>query len=76
MKMATTYRKKLFDEINSIPENLLPIFYRVVSTLRDEMDHQRNEAPMRASLRGIWGKTTIDESIISEAKKSLYSYED
>ena len=73
--MATTYRQKLFDEINSIPENLIPLFYKVISTLRSEMIQQKIEVPKRGSLRGIWKDAAIDDLLISEAKKSLFSYE-
>ncbi len=73
--MATTYKQKLLGEINEIPEDLLPRFYRIIHTLRTELTHQAATTPTRGSLRGIWKGIKIDESLIFEAKKSLFSYE-
>jgi hypothetical protein len=73
--MATAYKQKLLDEINAVPEELLPRFYRIIRTLRTELTDQTAVSPTRGSLRGIWGGTRIDESLISEAKKSLFDYE-
>ena len=73
--MATTYKQKLIGEINALPEDLIPRFYRIVRTLRSELMHQTAVTPKRGSLRGIWGSLEIDESHIFAAKKSLFSYE-
>jgi hypothetical protein len=73
--MATTYKQKLIGEINALPEDLIPRFYRIVRTLRSELTHQTAVTPKRGSLRGIWGSLEIDESHIFAAKKSIFSYE-
>jgi len=73
--MATTYKQKLIGEINALPEELMPRFYRIVRTLRSELTHQTAVTPKRGSLRGIWRGVEIDESHIFAAKKSLFSYE-
>jgi hypothetical protein len=73
--MATTYKQKLIGEINALPEELIPRFYRIVRTLRSELSNKAAVMPKRGSLRGIWGNVEIDESHILEAKKSLFSYE-
>jgi hypothetical protein len=73
--MATTYKQKLIGEINALPEELIPRFYRIVRTLRTELSNKAAVMPKRGSLRGIWGSVEIDESHIFEAKKSLFSYE-
>jgi len=73
--MATTYKQKIIDEINALPEDLMPRFYRILRTLRTEMTQQAAVTPKRGSLRGIWGSLDIDESRIFAAKKSLFSYE-
>lgn len=73
--MATTYKQKLISEINALPEDLMPSFYRIVRTLRTELTHQIAVTPKRGSLKGIWGSLEIDESHIFAAKKSLFSYE-
>jgi hypothetical protein len=73
--MATTYKQKLIGEINALPDDLIPRFYRIVRALRSELTHQTAVAPKRGSLRGIWGSLEIDESHIFAAKKSIFSYE-
>ena len=73
--MATTYKQKLIGEINALPEDLMPRFYRIVRALRKELTYQTAATPKRGSLRGIWGSSEIDESHIFTAKKSLFSYE-
>jgi hypothetical protein len=73
--MATTYKQKLIGEINALPEELIPRFYRIVRTLRSELTNKTGVMPKRGSLRGIWGNLEIDESHIFAAKKSLFSYE-
>lgn len=73
--MATTYKQKLIGEINALPEDLIPRFYRIVRTLRSELTNKAAVMPNRGSLRGIWGDLEIEESHIIAAKKSLFSYE-
>jgi hypothetical protein len=73
--MATTYKEKLLSEINALPEDLLPRFYRIIHTLRTELTHQAKVTPARGSLKGIWGNAKIDEAHILAAKKSLFPYE-
>jgi hypothetical protein len=73
--MATTYKQKLIGEINSLPEDLMPRFYRIVRTLRSELTNKTEVKTKRGSLRGIWGNLEIDETHISAARKSLFSYE-
>jgi hypothetical protein len=73
--MATNYKQKIIGEINSLPEELIPRFYRIVHTLRSELTNKAAVIPKRGSLRGIWGNSEIAESHIFAAKKSLFSYE-
>jgi hypothetical protein len=73
--MTTPYKKKLIGEINALPEELIPCFYRIVRTLRSEMTGNETVRPKRGSLRGIWGKLEIDDSHILAAKKSLFPYD-
>jgi hypothetical protein len=73
--MATTYKQKLISEINALPEELIPRFYRIVRIMRSELTNQTAVTPKRGSLKGIWGDLEIDESHILAAKKSLFSYE-
>jgi len=73
--MAMTYKQKLIGEINALPEELIPRFYRIIYTMRSELTNQTAVMPKRGSLKGIWGNLKIDESLIFAAKKSLFSYE-
>ena len=73
--MTTTYKQKLIGEINALPEELLPRFYRIMRALRSELIGQTAVTPKRGSLKGIWGNLKIDDTDIFLAKKSLFSYE-
>jgi len=73
--MATTYKQKLIGEINAVPENLLPRFYRIMHTLRTELTRPATTNRARGSLKGIWKGDNIDESLLAESKKSLFPYE-
>lgn len=73
--MTTTYKQKLIGEINAIPDNLLPRFYRIMHTLRTELIQQATTTRARGSLKGIWKGSNIDESLLAEAKESLFPYE-
>ena len=67
--MATTYKQKLIGEINAVPENLLPPFYRVMHILRTELTRQATTTRARGSLKGIWKGSNIDESLLAESKR-------
>lgn len=73
--MEMSYKEKLLVEINALPEDLLPRFYRIIHTMRTELTHRAEATPTRGSLRGIWGNVKIDESHIFEAKKTLFPYD-
>jgi len=51
--MSMTYKQKLIGEINALPEELIPRFYRIVRTMRSELSNQTAVTPKRGSLRGI-----------------------
>jgi len=72
--MALSYREKLHQEIESVPDGLLPQFYRIVHVLKLELLPKQKHGK-RGSLKGIWKGGEIDDSLLEEAKKSLYSYE-
>ena len=73
--MTPSYKQKLLGEINEVPETLLPRFYRIMHILRKELTKQVTSTPTRGSLKGIWGKGEIDESLIAGARESMFSYE-
>lgn len=73
--MTTAYKQKLMGEINALPEEMIPRFYRIVRTLRSELINQTAVTPKRGSLKGIWRNLKIDDTDIFLAKKSLFSYE-
>jgi len=71
--MATDYKQKLLNEINVLPESFLPRFYRVIHIMLRELAFQPSIKSSRDSLRGIWCNI-VDESMIEEAKNSLFPY--
>jgi len=73
--MSSTYKEKLLKEIEEIPEEMMPKFYRVIHILRAELTPKMEKSEIRGSLRGIWKGSQIDETLFLEAKKSLFPYE-
>lgn len=68
------YKEKLLEEIQDIPEVMMPKLYRIVHLFFTEVVHKKKPAK-RGSLKGIWKGSHIDETLFSQAKKSLFSYE-
>jgi hypothetical protein len=77
--MPTTYKDKISSELNSIPEDMLPKFYKIFHTLIHEMlPHKKEMTTVIAepkSLYGIWSNCEIEDSLIRDARASLFSYE-
>ena len=70
------YREKLLQEIESVPQEMTPILYKIVHLLNSQWktDPDKNNKK-RESLEGIWEGSSVDESLFAEARKSLFSYE-
>jgi hypothetical protein len=73
--MSQVYKEKIFNDIENIPVDLLPKIYRIVHLLKKELVSPKSKYKNRASLRGIWKNSEIDESLFGEAKRSLFKYE-
>ncbi len=74
-KMSQLYKEKIFNDIENIPVDLLPKLYRIVHLLKKELVYPKSKSGNRASLRGIWKNSEIDESLFDEARRSLFKYE-
>jgi hypothetical protein len=72
-KMLSTYKEKILKEIDQVPEDKMPTLYRVIHLLATEL--MTGRTGNRGSLKGIWKDSQIDESLLMEAKKSLFPYE-
>ncbi|MEI6209734.1 MAG: hypothetical protein WCP20_23360 [Desulfuromonadales bacterium] len=73
--MATTYRDKIIDEIDSIPDAFLPDVYQVLHILKTRFLPNEAGTKSRKSLEGIWQGAVIEEEDFAEARRSLFSYE-
>ena len=73
--MSQVYKEKILSDINDIPVDVLPKVYRIVHLLKKELVQTKSKPGNRGSLRGIWKGSEIDDSLIDEAKKSLFKYE-
>lgn len=67
-----TYKQKIIEELESIPDEMMPQVYRIFHVVMREMKPGQKH---NKSLRGIWINKKIDETLINEAKDSLFSYE-
>jgi hypothetical protein len=75
MKPASAYKEKLLREIEEIPDDLAPSFYRIVHVLKTEWVPETKKNSRRGSLKGIWRGSQIDDALFDEARDSLFPYE-
>ena len=73
--MSQVYKEKILKDINDIPVDMLPGFYKIVHVLKQELIGKNNKPGTRNSLKGIWENVEIDDALFDEAKKSLFKYE-
>ncbi len=71
------YREKLLQEIKDIPKEMTPVLYKIVHILNARWDvSSESRKGKRGSLRGIWRGAIIDENLFTEARRSLFNYEE
>ncbi len=73
--MESIYKEKLIKEIETIPEDKLPIFYKIINLLKHELDSEKKKMSSNVSLAGIWLGSKINDDLFIEAKNSLFPYE-
>lgn len=73
--MSQVYREKILKDIDDIPVDMLPGFYKIVHLLKTEWTGNRKKPRKRDSLKGIWKGTEIDDQLLEDAKKSVFNYE-
>ncbi len=73
--MQTGYKEKILKEIDKIPDDKLANVYRIIHLLTGEIMAGAKKTVKRSSLRGIWKGSQIDDSLFTEARKSLFPYE-
>ncbi len=73
--MQTSYKEKILKEIEKIPDDKLGNIYKIIHLLTGDITSGTKKTGKRASLRGIWKGSQIDDTLLSEARKSLFPYE-
>lgn len=73
--MSQVYREKILRDIDEIPADMLPRFYKIVHLLKKEWVPSGSKPGKRNSLKGIWKGSDIDDRLFDEAKKSMFNYE-
>ena len=73
--MSSVYKEKIYDEIESLPEEMMPKMYRIIHVLKNELLLRTEKFKTRGSLRAIWEGSKIDDDLIEKAKKSLFPYD-
>ncbi|MBI4825310.1 MAG: hypothetical protein HY807_02670 [Nitrospirae bacterium] len=73
--MQPSYKEKILKDLEKIPADKLPNVYRIIHLLTDEIKAGVKKTGKRVSLRGIWKGSQIDDSLFTEARKSLFPYE-
>ena len=70
-KMSQVYKEKILKDINDIPVNMMPKFYKIIHLLKNELVDKENITGTRNSLKGIWKGSEIDDRLFDEAKRSM-----
>jgi hypothetical protein len=73
--MSQVYKEKILRDINEIPVDMLPKFYKIVHLLKKELVSPASKSGRRNSLKGIWKGSEIDDRLLDEARRSLFNYE-
>ena len=73
--MLSTYKEKLIQEIETIPDEMIPQFYRIINVLKNEIVNKPQPVNDKQTLRGIWRGSKIKNNLIKQAKDSVFSYE-
>jgi len=70
--MQTTYKERILKEIDKVPDEKMGSLYRIIHLLTTEIALGAKKTGRRVSLRGIRKGSRIDDSLLDEAKKSLF----
>ncbi len=73
--MLSVYKKKILQDIEKIPEIEYPKLYKLIHIITSGLLSDTNMPEKRGSLKGIWGKIKVDESLFEKAKRSIFPYE-
>ena len=71
--MSSIYKEKIIEEIETIPEKMMPRFYRIIHLLKTEL-YKSEGISNKRSLKGIWKDSELDDRLFEEAKSSLFPY--
>jgi hypothetical protein len=72
--MLSVYKEKILQEFDLIPEDKMPALYQLIHLLTTEFITE-TKPEQRGSLRGIWQSSYIDETLLTEARRSLFPYD-
>ena len=73
--MNTVSKEKLHHIIDTIPEEIIPVIYKMISLMKMDYTARIKKTGKKGSLAGIWKGSKIEDNIYNEAKKSLFPYE-
>lgn len=73
--MHSTYKERIIKELGRVPEEKMPKLYKVIHQIISEFISEVKKPGRRGSLKGLWKGSKIDDSLFSEAKKTLFPYE-
>jgi len=73
--MDAIYKEKLLREIDDLPDEIVPVFYRMIHQIKNKLMLKTEKSGNRGSLKGIWKGSKIDEAMFAEAKRTLFPYE-
>lgn len=73
--MLSIYKMRIIKELGMVPDDKMPKLYKVIHQVTSEFISGIKKPGKRGSLKGVWKGTKIDDSLLLEAKKTLFHYE-
>jgi hypothetical protein len=73
--MLSTYKDLILKEVERVPQDKMPTLYKIIHLLATELITKTTKTGTRGSLQGIWRGSQVDESLFTEARRSLFPYE-
>ena len=75
IEMLPAYKERILNELEEIPNESLPIVYKIIHLIASKFILKQKKMERRNSLKGIWRGSQLDDSLFLKAKKSLFPYE-
>ena len=72
METRTEYEKMILKELEKVPEEKMPKLYKAIHQITSKFISGAKKPGKRGSLKGLWKGSRIDDTLFSDARKTLF----